>query len=232
MYSPPKKTDWHEYLTPHTLIPVTLLGGLLIFIIWAILPDGIYDYAPSFLRTENPSREPVWFPEKIYIKNYELTPIRKYKVDARLIGKHEYSVNEDQIYDLSPIDMFWGWGPMAHPNITQFFSVNIHHRAAQPSSWGVPTLRLSSDKMRAYTDNNHLIPANDEILQRMRTAPLGAMIRAEGFFVVARVNGEIWWASNLTYGWSGGIPAPYKTFKACKVIYVTKFDVLPESVPE
>lgn len=219
------KWTWRDYLGPHVVVPAALIVALLLFLTWALLPDGIYDYAPDFLLPKNPLREPVFDAQPIYIKGYELTPMRFYKLDARLLGKHEYSLSEDAAADLAPFDIYLGWGPMADANVLNYLSIQIYQRVANAVSRSIPELHISMNELRLYSDNNHLIPASPEIGQRLEAAPIGSLVHLEGYLVDVRAGYGFRWTSSLSYGWSSGIIRPYKVIQGCKVIYVTKFDV-------
>jgi hypothetical protein len=229
MPEPSDKFTWQDCLDPNYYVPIALIGGLGLFLLWALLPVGIYDYAPDFMLPKNPLREPVFWMHAIPYKEWELTPMRRYVLDARMLGKHEYGQTETDNVDLAPIDMYFGWGPMADINVLKYLSLNIHNRVAYTSgSWSIAPLHISMDELRLHSDNNHLIPATPEIEQRLRAAPVGALIHLEGYFVDARMGNEgYWrrWTSSLSYGWSHGTLHPNEVVKTCKLIYVTKFDI-------
>ncbi len=128
---------------------------------------------------------------------FSLTPVAGYSMSAVVVGKEFYS--DRWRSELAPIDLALVWGRLIEPEIEKYV------KFSQSDRWyyfeyedGFP---LDASYILIHSSNNHIIPANRNILLAVKSIKRGEKITLTGFLVNAkgRYNDmDFWWNSSLT----------------------------------
>ncbi len=144
---------------------------------------------------------------------YTIKPVARYKISAIVVGKKSYPFGCKA--KVSPVDLALAWGKLAEPESENYITYG------QSDRWYFYEYKPNSPVKNFYiirhSSNNHIIPANDNILKAIKTIKKKEKIILEGQLV--DVNGShkgraFWWNSSITRSDTGD--------GSCEVFYVTK----------
>lgn len=140
---------------------------------------------------------------------YVLTPVATYEISAKLMRKSPY---HDKL-GISPVDFVLVWGEMAKDdsNVLITYRQSLRWYSYQYKS-NLPFIGLY---IQSHSSNNHIIPANDSILQAINSIDEGNRVTIKGYLVNVIKNNGIWhwWTSKSRYDQGDG---------SCEIIYVTE----------
>lgn len=115
------------------------------------------------------------------IKNgqFTITPVAEYKLSGMVVSKETYS--DDWGGKISPVDLAVVWGKLAEPEYDQYMSYS------QGNRWYFyqykPDSPFDNSYVISHSANNHIIPANENIVEAVKTIGKGDRIVLEGFLV-------------------------------------------------
>jgi len=147
---------------------------------------------------------------------YTIKPVARYKISAMVVGKKSYSFGCKA--KVSPVDLALAWGKLADPKSGKYITYS------QSDRWYFyeykPDSPVNNSYIISHSSNNHIIPANDNILRAIKTIKKKEKIILEGQLV--NINGihkgeTFWWNSSLARSDTGD--------SSCEVFYVTKVRV-------
>lgn len=123
--------------------------------------------------------EPVGHP--FAYKNYTLTPLASYNIQARVLSLRTYWV--DRFADLSPVDFAMGWQKMSDTTVLDAIHLSQDDRFYF-YSWKL-SAPIPQDEMVASSANMHLIPADSSISEQIKNVKVGQVISLKGDLVEA-----------------------------------------------
>jgi hypothetical protein len=145
---------------------------------------------------------------------YYIEPKAEYEIEALLIGKEKYSSWD--IAQIIPYDLALVWGDFAKKE--NLDAVDYGQRLRHVNySYSYDEVSLSDEYMSSHISNNHVIPANDEVFQKIKRAKINRRIHLKGYLVRAYIPlGE---SGNLSMMDSSMIRTDSGD-GACEIIYV------------
>lgn len=194
-----------------TLLSIALL---VVAVAW-MWPGNLTKYSPGMLVYDDP--EQISSPGKRWkVKDYTVTALAEYRIRARVLMTERYFLGREA--DLSPIDFTVGWRQMSDQKILDQVSITRQRRAfcyrPKGNDWPIP-----AGEINTHAANMHLIPADDEVLHRLRSVSEGDIIELRGYLVEVNAPDGWRWRSSLTRTDTGE--------GACELMWVTEQTTLP-----
>lgn len=188
-----------------------------IVMIALLLPSG--GKQRSVAGISEPVQKPASGGETLAIKGYEvkLSFLYSYDIEALVVHKKNYTANHIQD-KLSPVDLALAWGSVAQYNKEIDFHWSQNNRFAH---WRVDNVSELApvggmQGVQVQASNNHLIPANKYVAQKIKKIKTGDHIRIQGYLVninATKPDGQrFYWNSSTSRTDAGN--------GACEVIYV------------
>ena len=176
----------------------------------ALVDSGAIDRAPGVLAPAEPRQKLINRPAFTF-KDYELTPLADFDVEARVLSVEKYRTDGGS--RLSPIDFALGWGPMSDSAVLEHFRVTQGARffTIYPDEQAIDlqiALRSAS--------NMHLIPATSGMHDQMKGVRPGNVVRLRGKLVSVLGPNNFTWSSSLTRTDTGN--------GACELFYVESLE--------
>ena len=148
----------------------------------------------------------------IDVADYRFTLMADFQLEARVLGRKDY--RRDAGARLAPIDLALGWGAMARPEIIEQFDIRQRRRFY---FWRADDYPIPRQEIIASSANMHLIPASPEVLDALKRAGQGDVVRLRGYLVnVDRNDGWRWRTSMVRTDTGDG---------ACELVLVTLAEV-------
>ena len=166
------------------------------------------------IQTSYKSEDPIV--KEIKNGQFTITPVAEYKLSGMVVSKETYS--DDWGGKISPVDLAVVWGKLAEPEYDQYMSYS------QGNRWYFYKYKSGSpfdnSFVISHSANNHIIPANENIREAVKTIRKGDRIVLEGFLVNIKGTYE-------------GRPVTRNTSMtrkdtgdgSCEIVYVTKIRV-------
>jgi len=145
-------------------------------------------------------------------KNYTLTPMADFKLQARVLSKDTYGF--DRGADLAPVDLALGWGPMSDSQVLSQINISQSNRFY---FWHVDAFPIPRKAIETHSANMHMIPASAAIEAQLKALRVGQTIQLQGYLVNANAPDGFYWKSSLTREDTGA--------GACELVYVTTLTV-------
>jgi len=144
-------------------------------------------------------------------KDFTITARAKYHIKAVIISKHHYWGAEIED-NLSSFDLALGWGAMSDAAIINQLEIsqdgrwyNYHWNNSPP---------LAPSEIISHSSNNHIIAANQEVLDAVGHFKRYDVVDLKGYLVDVQSNKKDWnWHTSVSQYDSGG--------GACKLFWVT-----------
>jgi hypothetical protein len=184
---------------------------LFVFLIWGCQgektqPDGV-------LLPANPIQEPAEQARPWRKDEFVYTARARYALSARVLGTERYWLGREA--RISPIDFAVGWGPMSDNRVLSHIRITQGGRFYFWSSKEPP---IPINEIATHSANMHLIPASDEIFDRMKSARVGDLVTMRGYLVSIATTDGWSWDSSLSRGDTGR--------GACELMWVETFTIL------
>ncbi|MFH1783690.1 MAG: hypothetical protein ABH868_02175 [bacterium] len=147
---------------------------------------------------------------------FTITPVAMYTLAGVMVSKRNYNSGWES--ELSPMDFAMAWGDMADSDYDEFMSYRQNGR------WYYWNYKAGSPVQNPYisthTSNNHIIPANDNVMLAAKSVDEGDEIILEGYLV--NIKGtykgqKVWWNTSTSRSDKGN--------HSCEVFYVTKLKI-------
>ena len=186
-----------------------VLWGLAVYGLWYYFapishPSGVLipqDPDQTLYTTAQPS-----FP----LRGWTLTPLALYTIEARVLSIETYG--GDPPGDLAPYDLALGWGRMSDTSVLERLDISQSNRFYHWHYWGQPP--IPAQEIITHSANVHIIPADNSVLEKLKSLRKGSLIHMTGSLVEARhPRGVTPWRSSLTRDDTGD--------GACEIMYVT-----------
>jgi len=169
------------------------------------------DTSQDPVQTSYKSDEPII--REINNGHFTITPVVGYKISGRVVGKETYSSNWDG--EISPVDLAFVWGKLAEPEYDRYISYS------QSNRWYFYQYKAGSpfdnSFVISHSANNHIIPANENIHEAVKTIGGKDVVVLEGFLVNIKgtYKGQpVTWNTSLSRKDTGN--------GSCELFYVSK----------
>lgn len=132
--------------------------------------------------------------------DFELTPLADYAIEARVLGRRDYSFDAGST--LAPTDLAVGWSRMSDSAViaqldlsqsARFFSYHWKNQAPIPP-----------EEIVRSAANMHMIPADAGVARALANVRVGERVAMRGELVEARRSDGWRWTSSLRRDDSGG----------------------------
>lgn len=144
-----------------------------------------------------------------------IVPFAEFQLTARVLSRERYRFDPQS--DLSPLDLALGWGVMSDQrtidNLDIAQSSRFYVMAPKQCSTALPWPVL----MRSSA-NMHMIPANDDLRERLLNVRVGSIIQLKGYLVGVQMGGQWVWVSSLSRTDTGN--------GACEIVWVEELSIL------
>jgi hypothetical protein len=147
------------------------------------------------------------------VRGYTFKALAHYSITARILHVAPYA--HDNWSDVSPVDFALGWGRMSDPTIYEQFDISQFERHyIWRYSHSPPP--IPEEEIISHSANTHLLPADDNVRDRLFTFQRHDVVRLVGYLVQIDLpeGGTI--MSSLTRTDVGD--------GACEVMWVTQAD--------
>ena len=148
---------------------------------------------------------------------FTIYPVAKYMLSGIVKSKKVYT---DKFKQISPVDLVIVWGKVAEPE----YDGDIIY--TQRSRWYYYHSELSTEDMpfsmsyvKKHSSNNHIIPANENILFGIENIEEEERIRLVGYLV----NVDITYKGKK-YTWNSSLKRSDSGSGSCEVFYVTRIE--------
>jgi hypothetical protein len=145
-------------------------------------------------------------------KGYTLTPLAGFSVEARVLGREDYSFDRES--ELAPIDLALGWGPMSDQAVLDGIEISQSSRFYW---WKTRDFPIPRRAIETHSANMHLIPASDEVLDQLERVREGQVVNFKGYLVRAVAPDSWRWQSSMTREDTGN--------GACELVWVEALHV-------
>jgi hypothetical protein len=143
-------------------------------------------------------------------KGYTITPLARYQIRARLLHRESYT--DEWNGEISPIDFALGWGRMSDPTVYQKLDIGQGVRWYSYHYSDVPPIPV--EEIDTHSKNAHLIPASDELRDRLFYFQPGDVVQLNGYLVQVDGPNCNHWTSSLSDTATGD--------HSCKVMWVNE----------
>jgi hypothetical protein len=193
------------------MVKAVIIGVLLISIVVYFIGTIEPRYPPGILVPEDPDQGPVGASRSWPVGKYQITALADFRLRARVLHTEPYWL--DHGADLSPVDLALGWGRMSDQSVVdelEFWQGQRWYRYwPRKSKFPIPP-----DEMVSHSANMHMIPANREVKDVLRSVGAGKLIQLSGYLVEARGPDGSTWRSSLSRTDTGA--------GACELVWVDK----------
>ena len=169
------------------------------------------DTSQDPVQTSYKSDEPII--REIKNGHFTITPVAEYKISGMVVAKETYSSGWDG--EISPIDLAIVWGKLAEPEYDRHISYS------QSNRWYFYQYKAGSpfdnSFVISHSANNHIIPANGNIHEAVKTIGEKDKVVLEGFLVNIKgtyKGGSVTWNTSLSRKDTGN--------SSCEMFYVSK----------
>jgi hypothetical protein len=149
------------------------------------------------------------------IKNGQLSiiPVAEYQISGVVVSKEFYS--SDWESKISPMDLAIVWGKLAEPDFDRYITYSQRNR------WYFYTYKSGSpfdnSFVISHSGNNHIIPANENIHEAVKTIKEKDKVVLVGFLVNLKGTYE-----GQTVTWNTSLSRTDTDHGSCELFYVTK----------
>ncbi len=163
------------------------------------------------IQTSHKSDEPII--KEIKNGHFTITPVAEYKISGMVVGKETYSSGWEG--EISPVDLAIVWGKLAEPDYDRYVTYNQRNR------WYFyqykPGSPFDNSFVISHSGNNHIIPANENIHDAVKTIGKKDKVVLEGFLVNVKGTYKghpVTWNTSLSRKDTGN--------GSCELFYVSK----------
>ncbi|MEM6454373.1 MAG: hypothetical protein AAF772_04690 [Acidobacteriota bacterium] len=143
----------------------------------------------------------------------QITPLFDYRMVARVMGTKRYRFDREARY--SPLDLLVTWGPAADPALDDYVDWSQSARFGFFEYQALPP-GIDNQTIGVHMANTHLIPADDDVADRMGDIHRGDLVEIEGMLVTLREE----WDDGRWYAWTSSTTREDTGAGACEVILV------------
>ncbi|HEX6945168.1 MAG TPA: hypothetical protein VF196_03175 [Casimicrobiaceae bacterium] len=150
---------------------------------------------PGVVAPADPVQVDLDPPLEFQAKDYAFRARAKYEITARVLRKEPYHL--DGGANLAPFDLALGWGAMSDTAIVRQLDITQMGRFFywRPRDW--TAFPLSPKDIVVHAAQVHAIPADDEVLARLRRVRPGHVVTLTGYLVDIRGPNGFRWNTSL-----------------------------------
>jgi len=183
-----------------------------IFIIWVLfIKEDVVTYGEGIVAPQVPIQKKVENVEPFAFKNYTITPLQNFNIEARVLSKEKYRFDKEA--DLSPIDLALGWGKMSDEGILKNIDIT---QSGRWYHWHTDRFPIPRREIETYSANMHMIPASKEIEKNLSKIRKGDVVMIQGYLVRVDAKDGYYWVSSLSRKDTGA--------HACEVVFVKSIE--------
>jgi hypothetical protein len=190
----------------HTALKVGI-GLFLAWGAWHWLAYRPVVHGPGVVAPEAPIQTAITGVKPFQVKDYTITPLAKFNLEARILSRTGYSYGREA--DLSPLDLALGWGAMSDETILAHFSITQSGRFYY---WSTRQFPIPRAEVVQNSANMHMIPADAAVADTLQRFRVGEVVKLRGYLVQVQAPDGWHWNSSLTRDDSGA--------GACELIWV------------
>jgi len=186
---------------------------LLVVVLYKLFsgPGRALDYGPGVVAPKQPLQITEDLPGPFDANGYRLTPLARFELEGRVLSTEAY--DWDREAELAPVDIAFGWGPMSDSAVLEQIHISQGGRFYR---WRVEEFPIPRPEIEHNSANMHLIPATDQVRDRIKGARVGEVAQLRGYLVRADAEDGWHWVSSLTRNDTGA--------GACELIWVESFE--------
>lgn len=144
---------------------------------------------------------------------YTIKSLARYAITGVVLHRERYRF--DATAKICPIDLGLAWGPMSIAGVINELKITQRGRFLLYESKG-SELPLEYEQINTHSSNNHCLPANDAIRQKLFAVKRHELVTHEGYLVEVSGPEGMTWRSSLTRDDTEG--------GACEIVWVTSVD--------
>lgn len=145
-------------------------------------------------------------------QGYDMEALATYDIEARVMSIEKYSGT------LAPLDFALGWGRMSDPSIYQALDIRQSGRWYH-YSWGAEGPPIPYKEIIRSSANTHLIPANEEVLEKLHDINEGQVVHLQGYLVSVK-------SKDKSFRWKSSTSRQDTGDGSCELFYVEKVKVV------
>lgn len=169
-------------------------------------------HGPGMVAPDTPEQETIASGEQFSYKDYQITPLATFQLEARVLSKKQYRSGRESA--LSPVDLALGWGPMSDEAVLEEMQIRQSNRFYH---WRVKQLPIPRKEIEQNSANMHIIPADQEVRNVLKNIRKGHVVEIEGYLVKVNAKDGWRWQSSLTRKDTGA--------GACEVVWVEEMAI-------
>jgi len=183
-------------------------------VIWLIFsPEKKVTLGNGIKVSQAPIQSEIEDPTSFNIKDYKVTPLAKFDIEAKVLAKKKYSFDPGAA--VSPIDLALGWQSMSDEEVLKDIEISQSNRWYY---WRTQNMSISKKDVISQSANMHIIPANDYIEGLLKSVKTGQIVSISGSLVRVDAEKKNWhWKSSLTRNDTGN--------GSCELIYADYVDI-------
>jgi hypothetical protein len=183
-----------------------------IFIIWVLfIKEDVVTHGEGIVAPEIPIQQKVENAQPFAFKDYTITPLRNFNIEARVLSKEKYSFDKEA--ELSPLDLTLGWGRMSDESILKMIDIT---QSGRWYHWQTDRFPIPRREIETHSANMHMIPATKEIEKSLNKIRKGEVVIIEGYLVRVDAKDGYYWVSSLSRSDTGA--------HACEVVFVKSIE--------
>lgn len=169
-------------------------------------------YEPGILVNSVPEQINTSGSKALDHKGYTLSTRAAVKVRARVLGKERYYFDDGA--DVIPVDLALGWKEMSDQSVLDQLKI---WQSGRFYFWRTRDdyLPVSREKIEHNSSNWHVIPATDEVEDKIMSVSKGDIVSFEGFLVDVTKKGGFMKSTSMVRTDTG--PG------ACEIVFVISF---------
>lgn len=166
--------------------------------------------------SKDPVAQPVGYDTSVTILlrdgEFKLTLLDRYEISGIVVARQTFSSGWSAA--LAPVDLSLAWGEITKPEKAK--SVTYKHRGRWYYYWIADGSPVSQIEVIEHSCNNHLIPANRNVMLAGKAVKKKKAVKLSGFLVNVDGKyrgGDYWWYTSRSRSDTGDA--------SCEVFYVT-----------
>lgn len=195
-----------------SIVFLVLIAGILVYSFW---PEKELKHPAGILAPDDPTQITVNNPVSFQKDDYTITPLAEFSIKAFVLSTNHFSIGRES--DLSPIDLALGWGQMSNQAIIDGLDINQSNRWYH---WKAKVLVIPVNEINTHSANMHIIPADENIEDKLDELFKGCIIEMKGFLVSVKAKDGWHWSSSLRRDDTGG--------GACELVYVNELNIMEQ----
>jgi hypothetical protein len=181
-----------------------------LLVIWKIVYKPKADWQGQ-LASSDPVQTSGSLPTPWTLNDFTVTPKARYHIRAVVLSKKHYWAGERED-KISPYDLALGWGMMSEARVINAIKLS-HGWRWYNYTWG-PNPGFDVNKISRYSANNHIIPADKDILKQIKKIKRFDRVDLEGYLVDINASDGWHWNTSLSRTDNAG--------GSCEVFWVNK----------